>query len=50
MQWEYQVGPCTGIDGPDQLWMSRYLLYRIAGEGLSCCCCVMWQVVRTEKG
>ncbi|GAB4820838.1 hypothetical protein N2152v2_007884 [Parachlorella kessleri] len=29
-QWEYQVGPCTGIDGPDQLWMSRYLLYRIA--------------------
>lgn len=29
-QWEYQVGPCTGIDGPDQLWMSRYLLLRIA--------------------
>ncbi|KAG1675324.1 hypothetical protein FOA52_015998 [Chlamydomonas sp. UWO 241] len=28
-QWEYQVGPCTGIDGGDQLWMSRYLLHRI---------------------
>lgn len=29
-QWEYQVGPCTGIDGPDQLWMSRYILLRLA--------------------
>jgi len=28
-QWEYQVGPCTGIDGADQLWMSRFLLYRV---------------------
>lgn len=28
-QWEYQVGPCTGIEGPDQLWMSRYLLTRV---------------------
>ena len=25
-----QVGPCTGIDSPDQLWMARFLLYRIA--------------------
>ncbi|CAF3750481.1 unnamed protein product [Adineta steineri] len=31
-QWEYQVGPCEGIDGGDQLWMSRYLLLRIAEE------------------
>merc|ERR1712014_324563 len=23
-QWEYQVGPCTGIDLGDQLWMSRF--------------------------
>lgn len=31
-QWEYQVGPCEGIDAGDQLWMSRYLLMRIAEE------------------
>ena len=31
-QWEYQVGPCTGIDGPDQLVMSRYLLVRVAEQ------------------
>jgi glutamine synthetase len=29
-QWEYQIGPCTGIDQGDQLWVSRYLLIRIA--------------------
>jgi len=28
-QWEYQVGPCEGIDGGDHLWMSRYLLIRV---------------------
>jgi glutamine synthetase len=28
-QWEYQVGPCEGMAGPDQLWMSRYLLQRV---------------------
>ena len=28
-QWEYQVGPCTGIDMGDHLWMSRYIMYRI---------------------
>lgn len=22
-QWEYQVGPCVGIDAGDQLWASR---------------------------
>ena len=32
LQWEYQVGPCTGIEAGDQLWMSRYILYRICGE------------------
>lgn len=28
-QWEYQVGPCTGIQSGDHLWMSRYLLNRV---------------------
>merc|ERR1712012_1307445 len=28
-QWEYQVGPCEGIDSGDHLWMSRYLLIRV---------------------
>jgi len=29
-QWEYQIGPCTGIESGDHLWMSRYLLERVA--------------------
>jgi len=29
-QWEYQIGPCVGIDAGDQLWTSRYLLERIS--------------------
>mmetsp|Transcript_134592 Transcript_134592/g.287992 ORF Transcript_134592/g.287992 Transcript_134592/m.287992 type:complete len:482 (-) Transcript_134592:39-1484(-) len=28
-QWEFQVGPCTGITGADDLWMARYILQRI---------------------
>eukprot|EP00898_Chlorokybus_atmophyticus_P008129 jgi/Chlat1/8317/Chrsp78S09215 len=28
-QWEYQVGPCTGIDSADQLWISRYIMLRV---------------------
>ena len=31
-QWEYQVGPCTGIDSPDQLIISRYLLIRVCEQ------------------
>ena len=31
-QWEYQVGPCVGIQLGDQLWMSRFLLHRVAEE------------------
>jgi len=31
-QWEYQVGPCEGIEMGDQLWMSRFLLHRVAEE------------------
>jgi glutamine synthetase len=27
-QWEYQIGPATGIDAGDQLWLSRYILER----------------------
>jgi len=31
-QWEFQIGPCTGIDEGDHLWIARYLLIRIAEE------------------
>jgi len=31
-QWEYQVGPCTGIESGDQLIMSRYLLIRVCEQ------------------
>lgn len=31
-QWEFQVGPCDGIDMGDQLWVARFLLHRIAEE------------------
>lgn len=31
-QWEYQVGPCVGIDMGDHLWMSRYILNRIGEQ------------------
>lgn len=27
---DVQVGPCTGIDMGDELWMARYLLLRLA--------------------
>ena len=29
-QWEYQIGPVSTLNGSDQLWMSRYILYRVA--------------------
>jgi glutamine synthetase len=29
-QWEYQIGPVTALKGADQLWISRYLLQRVA--------------------
>lgn len=29
-QWEYQVGPCVGIESGDQLIISRYILERVA--------------------
>ena len=29
-QWEYQIGPCEGLDSPDQHYLSRYILERTA--------------------
>ena len=37
-QWEYQIGPVTALNGSDQLWVSRYILERVAekyGFGIS---------------
>ena len=31
-QWEFQVGPCLGIDMGDHLYVARYLLMRVAEE------------------
>ncbi|KAG7498885.1 glutamine synthetase-like [Solea senegalensis] len=31
-QWEFQVGPCEGIDIGDHLWIARYLLHRICED------------------
>ena len=31
-QWEYQVGPCTGITASDQLWVSRYILHKLSEQ------------------
>ena len=36
-QWEFQVGPVEGISGPDQLWMSRYLLTRYTYQNHNGC-------------
>lgn len=31
-QWEYQVGPSIGMKAADDLWMSRFLLFRVAED------------------
>lgn len=31
-QWEFQVGPCLGIEMGDHLWLARFLLNRVAEE------------------
>jgi glutamine synthetase len=31
-QWEFQVGPLGPVEVSDQLWMARYLLYRVAED------------------
>lgn len=28
-QWEFQIGPCVGIEQGDHLWIARYLLHRV---------------------
>lgn len=28
-QWEFQVGPCLGIEIGDHLWLARYIMHRI---------------------
>mgnify|MGYP001352448237 CR=1 FL=1 len=29
-QWEYQIGPCKGIDSGDQIWISRWIMERLS--------------------
>jgi glutamine synthetase len=31
-QWEYQIGPVSALQGSDELWLSRYILQRVAEE------------------
>jgi len=31
-QWEFQVGPCEGINMGDELWMARFMLHRVAED------------------
>jgi len=31
-QWEFQIGPCEGVEMGDDLWMGRYLLHRVAED------------------
>ena len=31
-QWEYQIGPLDPLESADQIWISRWLLYRISEE------------------
>jgi glutamine synthetase len=31
-QWEFQVGPLSPLDVSDQMWLARWLLYRVAEE------------------
>lgn len=28
-QWEFQIGPCEGIEGGDHLWIARYILCKV---------------------
>ena len=29
-QWEFQIGPCVGIEEGDHLWMARYILHKLS--------------------
>ena len=31
-QWEYQIGPATGINAADEIWISRYILNRVCED------------------
>jgi glutamine synthetase len=31
-QWEFQVGPCLGIEVGDHMWVARYLLHRVSED------------------
>ncbi|XP_070812705.1 glutamine synthetase-like isoform X1 [Pituophis catenifer annectens] len=31
-QWEFQVGPCIGVEMGDHLWMARYILHRVCED------------------
>jgi glutamine synthetase len=31
-QWEFQVGPCQGIEIGDHLWVARYIMHRLAEQ------------------
>lgn len=31
-QWEFQVGPCEGIEMGDHLWMARFILHRVCED------------------
>jgi len=31
-QWEYQVGPCEGINSGDEVWVSRYIMQRVCED------------------
>ena len=36
-QWEYQIGPCVGLDAGDQMMVSRYILQRVCEDfGVYC--------------
>jgi glutamine synthetase len=31
-QWEFQIGPCSGISAGDELWAARYILEKLSEE------------------
>jgi glutamine synthetase len=31
-QWEYQIGPCTGIESGDHSWIARYIMHRVCED------------------
>jgi len=31
-QWEYQIGPCTGIESGDHCWIARYIMHRVCED------------------